>query len=290
MKTFSTRPKSETIQTIECNFCGCEDHRKLLHSEEYTFVQCRNCGLVFQNPQPVQDAVLNRYNDIYFDYELQNEENFFKLMLLGLRDIDFFQTVERPFEKNLVLDVGCATGKLISYLQDQGFRVKGVEVCRKAATYGMEKRNVDIVIAPLESSGFPPDSFDIVHCSHLIEHLNDPYSFFAHVSTLLKPDGMFIVSTPNIDGFQARIFRERWRSAIADHLFLFSKKTLQKYFQAFGFTIEKQKTWGGLAAGTAPKLIKAVADRVVKLVGLGDVMIFRTRNRKTEAGGQEQSE
>jgi hypothetical protein len=83
-----------------------------------------------------------------------------------------------------------------------------------------------------------------------------------------------VATTPNIDGLQARLFRERWRSAIADHLCLFSKKTLRRLLAASGFRVLKTQTWGGLAAGTAPGWLKRSADLLAKRLGFGDVVLM----------------
>ncbi len=45
--------------------------------------------------------------------------------------------------------------------------------------------------------------------------------------------------------------------------------------ESAGFVIECVRTWGGLAEGAAPRWLKKIADRVVKPLGAGDVMIVR---------------
>jgi cyclopropane fatty-acyl-phospholipid synthase-like methyltransferase len=99
--------------------------------------------------------------------------------------------------------------------------------------------------------------------------------FAEEVYRILAPGGYFLVTTPNIAGFQAKLFKSRWRSAIFDHLYLFSVKTLSRLLADKGFTIERVRTWGGFAAGTAPTAIKLVADKWAKRLGLGDVMLIR---------------
>ena len=93
---------------------------------------------------------------------------------------------------------------------------------------------------------------------------------------MLKPGGFAVITTPNVDGFQARLFRAGWRSAIADHLVLFSRRTLGKLLLDAGFTVLDSVTWGGLAVGTAPALIKKPVDRLAKKLGFGDVVLFLT--------------
>ncbi|MDR1277289.1 MAG: class I SAM-dependent methyltransferase, partial [Treponema sp.] len=77
----------------------------------------------------------------------------------------------------------------------------------------------------------------------------------------------------------ARLFRSRWRSAIFDHLYLFSIKTLSALLGETGFRVEKVVTWGGLAAGSSPALIKTLADRGAKRFGFGDVMLIRAAKK-----------
>jgi len=115
----------------------------------------------------------------------------------------------------------------------------------------------------------------VVIASHLIEHLNDPASFTAEVYRILSIGGYFFVTTPNISGMQAHLFKNRWRSAIFDHLYLFSVKTLTRLLAGKGFTVEKISTWGGLAKGAAPEKVKRLFDKAAKRFGFGDVMIIR---------------
>jgi hypothetical protein len=86
-----------------------------------------------------------------------------------------------------------------------------------------------------------------------------------------------MLTTPNISGFQARLMGSRWRSAIFDHLYLFSKRTVTAILKANGFITEEVYTWGGLAAGIAPMPVKAFADRAAKALGAGDVMLVKAR-------------
>jgi SAM-dependent methyltransferase len=146
-----------------------------------------------------------------------------------------------------------------------------------SAEYARRERGLDVRSLPLEECRFPGGFFDMVLASHLIEHLNDPAGFAAEVHRILAPGGRFMVTTPNISGFQARLFGSRWRSAIFDHLYLFSVKTLSRLLTEKGFTLEGVFTWGGLAAGTAPAPVKRLADKTAKRLGLGDVMLIRAR-------------
>ncbi len=275
VKTFSGRVKKGGFQNIACNLCGADSAVPFLTDDDYVFVRCRRCGLVYQNPQPVSAEVAERYDGGYFDYEYANEDNFFNLMLLGLRDAGFTDKVLRQWRDKTFLDIGCATGKLLSHMQSRGWSVRGVEICRESAEYGIKRRGVPIFIGTLEAAKLARESVSLVHFSHLIEHVSDPRVLLTEVKRILRPGGLALITTPNCNGFQARLFKNKWRSAIADHLFLFSKKTLAGLLCSLGFRIHKTITWGGLARGSVPLFVKKPADYLAKKLGFGDVMLFK---------------
>jgi 2-polyprenyl-3-methyl-5-hydroxy-6-metoxy-1,4-benzoquinol methylase len=268
---------------IPCNCCGCLIFKPALECEGFNFVRCTQCGLVQRNPQPVKEEIIERYSKTYgndyLNYELENEAAFLKLQQLALQDANFDITEKAAFlrakgDAPSVLDIGCATGALLASLRARGWRVTGVEIS-PSAEYAQKERRLDVRNIPLEESNFPAESFDAILASHLGAHLNDPRSFFLALRRILKKDGKIFITTPNISGLQARLFGGRWRSAIFDHLYLFSKRTLIKMLKTCGFKTEGVYTWGGLAAGLAPAWIKKPADFLAKRLGFGDVMIVR---------------
>lgn len=266
--------QKERTRLIRCNLCGNTESRDFLHCNGFRYVKCSVCGLVYQNPQPVFDDLKLRYDVRYFQYELDNESNFFNLMKLGLKDIGFFSPPADSFENKRFLDIGCATGMLISHMKNLGWKSRGVEICRNSAEYGIKNRDVDIFIGPLRAANFPAEYFSVVHFSHLIEHVPDPKGFLQEIRRVLSNSGMAIITTPNVDGFQARLFGRNWRSAIADHITLFSKTTLGAMLRSVGFRIDKIITWGGLAKGSAPAFVKQPLDFLAKRFGFGDVVLM----------------
>jgi 2-polyprenyl-3-methyl-5-hydroxy-6-metoxy-1,4-benzoquinol methylase len=274
VKTWSTPVTAQEFAAKLCVSCGGSRFAPALRCDGFSFVRCADCGLTQQNPQPSEESVAARYGERhgedYLRYELANEAPFLRLQELALRDIGFGGL--RP---GRILDVGCATGALLYSLKKQGWETAGVELCGPSAEYARNSRGIDVRTSTLERAGFPDRSFDVVHASHLIEHLNDPRSFVREAKRVLKENGVLLISTPNIDGFQAKLFRDGWRSAIFDHLYLFSKRTLTDMLSREGFVVAKVATWGGLAAGTAPKPVKAIADRLAKRLGVGDVMMVK---------------
>jgi SAM-dependent methyltransferase len=228
----------------------------------------------------------------YLAYEQAHEGPFLRLQEQALGDAGFFELEGRIMaaardggppadpdrppmpDRPAALDIGCATGAMLTLLKSRGWDARGVEISRPQAAY-CRSRGLDAAALPLEECRFPAGRFDAVLASHVIEHVNDPASFVREARRILKPRGRFYVTTPNIAGLQARLFGGRWRSAIFDHLYLFSVRTLGALLKKEGFTVERVRTWGGLAAGIGPGPVKRVLDSLAKPLGFGDVMIVR---------------
>ena len=278
MKTFSIKPsQSEERSFIKCPVCGSDTFSPHWDCIDFAYVKCGGCSLILQNPQPVFESLDNRYDEEYFRYEQQFDELFFDLMLKGLKDIGFNPEENINGETSSFLDIGCATGLLVKHMGDSGWVSRGVELCAPAAEYGSSRRGIDIFSGTVEQAAYENDSFDVIHCSHLIEHLNNPSAYMDEIYRILKPGGLFICTTPNSDGFQARLFGGKWRSVIADHMVLFSKKTLTRLLRSKSLTVVSVKTWGGIGKGYAPGWIKTILDKSAKKFNFGDVMIISSR-------------
>jgi 2-polyprenyl-3-methyl-5-hydroxy-6-metoxy-1,4-benzoquinol methylase len=281
MKTFSKRPGADETHThVTCAVCGADCPRDHWRCDGFSFVRCCSCGHVYQNPQPDPNDLIDRYDEEYASYEVENSQNFLDLMLRGLDDVSFFSRIEADGTDRSLLDIGCATGTLLEHVASRGYRVQGVEVCEPAARYGTEHRGVPIAVGTLDEVDLGGRRFGAAHFSHVIEHVPDPRAFLREVRETLLPDGYMVLVTPNTAALQARLFGPSWRSAIADHVHLFNRRNLERILDEEGFEVEAVQTWGGLGVGVAPGWIKRPVDRLAKRFGFGDVVLVLSRRRE----------
>ena len=102
-----------------------------------------------------------------------------------------------------VLDVGCGGGILSESLAEAGARVTGIDVGTSPLTvarlhqiesgYEIDYRQTTIEALARESS----ETFDVITCLEMLEHVPDPDSIIEACHKLLKPDGSLFVSTIN---------------------------------------------------------------------------------------------
>jgi len=278
IRTFSTSPVEEELRPRPCPLCGGSSADRSWKAQGVVFLRCASCAFWRQDPQPVPEAVRRRYGEEYLAYETERQLEYRAIALRSLSECGLRPDAP-PSPGARLLEVGCATGALLSSFSDGGWDVTGVEVGESMAEYGRRRWNLDVRSGTLEEAGFGAGSFDTAVATHLIEHLNEPRAFLAELRRVLRPGAPLFLITPNADSLQAVLMGSRWRSAIRDHLYLFSRRTLDAMLAAEGFRTERVLTWGGWPAGMRPRALKRPLDGLAKLAGIGDVMAVRARVR-----------
>ncbi|HKS75828.1 MAG TPA: class I SAM-dependent methyltransferase [Terriglobales bacterium] len=140
------------------------------------------------------------------------------------------------------LDAGCGwrilgedLEKLEDKLRDVSRQVVGVDLEMRSLR---KHRNIaDRVCAKLGTLPFADNSFDLVTCNMVVEHLTDPRAVFAELTRVLKPQGVLIVHTPNSKGYAVaanrilqKILPDRMRVKIAR---LAERRAASDFFPAF---------------------------------------------------------
>jgi SAM-dependent methyltransferase len=89
-----------------------------------------------------------------------------------------------------------------------------------------------------ESFDFGDEQFDVIVSFQVIEHLYSPAMMLASVRKHLKPNGIFIVTTPNLDGLGARMMGERWHGFREDHVSLKGYNQWKSLIEDSGFIVD----------------------------------------------------
>lgn len=102
-----------------------------------------------------------------------------------------------------VLDVGCGGGILSESMAGRGAEVMGIDLGEKALKVAQLHQlesgaNVDYRLVAVEAlAQEKPQSFDVVTCMEMLEHVPDPSAIVRACACLLKPGGRVFFSTLN---------------------------------------------------------------------------------------------
>jgi 2-polyprenyl-3-methyl-5-hydroxy-6-metoxy-1,4-benzoquinol methylase len=250
------------IKKVEvcCNNCGStasslvtegvEHEYKNTTSDVFRVVKCLDCGLVYLNPRPDVSELSTIYPSEYYAYHLAEKnvekENTASLLYKARRHV-YLSRLEKALslctEKgNLrVLDIGCADGRALNwYKQVRSADVEtfGVDFDKNAVELAKNAGHT-VYSGRFEEVELPEQFFDLVVATHVIEHVSDPKAFAKRAFEVLKPGGIFLIETPNIDAADARWFKNRhWGGYhFPRHWIFYSPTTLKRLVEECGFTI-----------------------------------------------------
>lgn len=95
-----------------------------------------------------------------------------------------------------VLDLGCGTGYGCAELATHGARVVGMDRITQGAF--VRGSNARFVRGDISALPFAGASFDLIVTFQVIEHLSDSAPYLEGLSRILRPDGVLLLSTPNV--------------------------------------------------------------------------------------------
>lgn len=248
---------SMVMEAVSCNLCGQDSFdifvvRKdlsLFIPGDFRSVRCKNCGLVYLNPRPAADSMTEIYPDEYDQYSTapSQERSHLKRWVRRRGLHKRVQAILQYKKAGRLLDVGCATGLFLDEMRQQaGWEVQGVEISPFASAYARQQLGLEVKTGTVEDAGYPANSFDMITLWNVLEHLPDPIATLHHLHNLLKPDGLLIFNTPNLDCLDARFFGSAWAGFdFPRHFYVFSNETLNAALEKTGFRrIERRSLYG----------------------------------------------
>lgn len=109
-----------------------------------------------------------------------------------------------PLGDQQVLDVGCGGGILSDAMARSGANVTGIDLAAKALRvaqlHALEVQTPRVAYQEVSVEALAqqrPQSFDVVTCMEMVEHVPDPASVVRACSALVKPGGWVFFSTLN---------------------------------------------------------------------------------------------
>ncbi len=148
-------------------------------------------------------------------------------------------------EKSDVVDLGCSDGLLSLQIKSLGHAVTGVDLEEHPMVHG----RVDKFIQANLDAGLPtdlPESFDVVVCADVLEHVREPEKLLAELAPRLTPGGAVVASIPNFGHWYPR-FRTLFgifdydRRGILDrtHVRFFTRRSFERLARQAGYSVRR---------------------------------------------------
>ena len=117
--------------------------------------------------------------------------------------VGYIEQQAGELEGRKILDIGCGGGILAEALASRGAEVSGIDLAEmslKVAKLHLHESNLDIdyqMVSAEEFATTHANSFDLITCLEMLEHVPDPASIVAAAASMLKPGGDLFFSTIN---------------------------------------------------------------------------------------------
>ena len=243
------------LEYVSCNLCGSEKARHYIKIDGFKVVKCKNCSLVYVNPRLKQQSLHKIYTKKYYkNYAFHGDKSTLYGYMEYLKEKEFIVStfkrrlaqIQKLSKKGRLLDIGCAYGFFIELARKRGWNVTGVEISKDTCQYAKNNLKLNVINKALEEAKFTNGAFDVVTMFDVVEHLPDPQKTVKEIKRILNPNGLIVVTTPNIGSLMAKILGKNWEEIkrIREHIYFFSKDTLRKMLEANGFEILRTETAG----------------------------------------------
>jgi SAM-dependent methyltransferase len=195
-------------------------------------VQCDACGFVFATRKslPALTALYAELDDAEYGASAKARH---RQMAHLLR----WATTGLPRPARL-LDVGAASGILMSEAIALGFDSLGVEPSRPLARRALAD-GLEVHEGVLPHPALAGVTFDVVTLVDVIEHVDDPLGLLELCRRHLAPGGRLVVVTPDRSSVAARVLGARWWHRRLAHVSYFDRATLSAALARSGLEPER---------------------------------------------------
>lgn len=250
LRTGSSEILELTASNSACPVCGATEKRRVKYAfAPFDIAECAVCDSLHLTPMPTPELLSRIYNSNYYhDAELEHGYLDYKAQAAKIartyrRRLRFV----KPFLENevnpTVLELGSALGFGLQVAREVlGGHVLACDVSEEAVA-ASEKVGFKAHLADAYGTcdAIQSRSLDMVFAFDVIEHLPDIRRFSAWLRRVLKPGGIFFVTTPDMDHVLNRILGARSPSIkIPQHVTYFTTITLKNAFSQ-GFTLKAQE-------------------------------------------------
>lgn len=196
--------------------------------------------------------------------------------------IDIVNKLE--INKKNILDIGCFDGTFLSLIKNRNNNFHGLDASDYAITTSKKKSIYvkQFFFDDVTKMPYPGDYFDLIIAGEIIEHIYDTDFFLEEVKRLLKRQGFFLISTPNIASLGRRLMLLSGLSPIIEispneidspgHIRYFTFKTLKWLLEKHGFKIFLMKSDvlnlsfdGKLKSLAIPKFFPTIGQSIIYL-------------------------
>lgn len=244
------------LEEVSCDYCGSNEVLgSYMRADGMRVVECSVCGLAYLNPRPKARFIELLYGEDYFDgsavdrgegglrvHSVNAKSAVRAEYKINTRPLELMRELHGETLGKNILEIGCATGDLLSLIAKDGAGTYGIEISKFASQIARE-RGLNVFNGTLDDFLLTNNkTFDVVMAFEVIEHVLSPTSFMRDAAKLIKDHGLLLISTPNYACAQ-RYGREWYGFNYSyEHLYFYSIDVLKRMAYKAGLRLKYWET------------------------------------------------
>lgn len=241
----------ENVNCMFCNSANSKLYERYGSDLQFTYVKCKDCGLVYQSPRPRYDeefieAAYGEYFVLSESYTYSKKNN--EIWMKELKEI-----LKYDKKQDSILDIGTSMGDFLNAAKEKYNYCEGVEISTKMAEFTEKALSIKVNNGYFEDIDFTR-KFSCIHMSHVIEHIPTPKLWLDKAKSILEKDGILAMSVPNMFSLDRRfklflkrikLVKGKWKdnTRTPDHLFEPTIKSTLIFLEANGFEVLSYYTY-----------------------------------------------
>jgi 2-polyprenyl-3-methyl-5-hydroxy-6-metoxy-1,4-benzoquinol methylase len=153
------------------------------------------------------------------------------------------KSVKKLAKGKTFIDIGCNAGFAVEAARTLGLEATGIDLDQTAIEFAQKYYpQANFQAMSIQEVAKKGQTFDIIYCSEVIEHLSKVDDFVSSLYKILKQDGILFLTTPDIGHYSIAKNLLDWDGVRPpEHLLYFSKKSLGLLLKKHGFNKVKFK-------------------------------------------------
>ncbi len=213
------------------------------NNEDFQIMCCNHCTLLFTNPRPDSDEIINYYKSSGYISHGDRTHPVIDFIYQRVQHLNFkykYKHLQKHHHltKNSILDFGCGSGNWLRYLKQQSWNVMGTEpddVARDRAALD----NIQVYNS-LDSISLEK-KFSVITAFHVLEHVHHLHETVKELKSRLSEHGILMLALPNHASYDAKNYGSFWAGwDVPRHFYHFKPKDVSNLAQQFGLKIVDQ--------------------------------------------------
>jgi SAM-dependent methyltransferase len=218
--------------TTPCELCGYTGEMLPFYPKQ-RIVKCPVCQLIFFGEEIEPESLYAKeyfFGGEYRDYLADRK-------ILQRNSSQRIGQLRRLKSSGRLLELGSAFGFFLELAQKH-WEVRGIDIAPEGTEYAHRTLGLNVMLADFLTLSDELESYDIICMWDTVEHLPHPVRFIEKASRWLKPGGVLVMTTGDIESPLARFQKEGWRLIHPPtHLFYFSVTTLSQAVERAGLKV-----------------------------------------------------